>query len=106
MSEDDDECPISFEKYGYGDREDGYFLIKDGKINNEDTDICNHFICVNCCAEMWNQEEIRCPICREDWTEWMHYCRDYCRNYCENNSDDDEDDDEDVDDEQLINDTN
>jgi hypothetical protein len=64
MSEDDDECPICFEKYGYDDREDGSFLTKDGKVNSSYAEICNHYICVNCCAEIWYQEEVKCPMCR------------------------------------------
>lgn len=75
----DNECPICFEEYGK--RLDGTILIKDGKTNSDMAEECEHFCCVNCLQtiydniECFNCVNIRCPICREDWTAWLvtHY---------------------------------
>nr|WPF46791.1 MAG: hypothetical protein [Lake Baikal virophage 12] len=66
----DDECPICYKKYG--EQEEGYFLCRDGKENSYYADACKHYICVECCHKLIGQETVLCPICREDWTQWIH----------------------------------
>lgn len=69
------ECPICFKTYGYqydDDDEDEYFLCKDGKNNSDISENCKHYICVECCEALSEQIEINCPLCREDWTDWIH----------------------------------
>jgi len=83
------ECPICYEIYG--EQEDGNFLCKDGKCNSGYETECKHYICVKCCKTLRNkfiedededeeeedeEKKVRCPLCREDWTDWIgsHYC--------------------------------
>jgi hypothetical protein len=77
-----DECPICFTHYG--EQADGSFLTKDGKDNSDYAEVCKHYICHRCCWELSKQEHVKCPLCREDWTDWIH------THYTE--SDDDEED--------------
>jgi hypothetical protein len=68
----DEECPICYTKYGR--QEDGSFLCMDS-INNSalaSTSTCTHYICAHCCWELSRMEQVRCPLCREDWSEWVH----------------------------------
>ena len=77
----EEECPICYNKYG--EQSDGEFLCKDGKCNSDMSDLCTHYICVKCCKILRNNfiedededNEVNCPLCREDWTEWIkgHY---------------------------------
>jgi len=65
------ECPICYNTYGY--QPDGWsFLTKDGKNNSDMADVCKHYVCVICCYQLSKQEIVLCPLCREDWTEWIH----------------------------------
>ena len=72
MSEQCDTCPICYNTYGF--QEDGSFLCKDGIDNSgfADETSCKHYICVQCCIQMCNGDKVRCPLCREDWTDWIH----------------------------------
>ena len=69
---DDNECPICYCE----------LLIKDGKCNSDYEENCKHYICVDCCYELADllntQMEVGCPLCREDWTDWLidHYTTD------------------------------
>jgi hypothetical protein len=65
-----EECPICYKKYG--EQDDYNFLCKDGKINSDYADVCKHYICEECCGMLAKQDEIKCPLCREDWTLWIH----------------------------------
>lgn len=82
----DNECPICYVKYG--EQEDGNFICKDGKCNSLFSTECTHYICVPCARTLYNNlritmkgieededEEneavVRCPLCRENWTEWL-----------------------------------
>jgi hypothetical protein len=67
---EDDTCPICYNKYGI--QEDGRFLTKDGKDNSDYKEVCNHYICFDCCYSLSKQSSVNCPLCREDWTEWIH----------------------------------
>lgn len=88
--ENEDECPICFEKYG--EKLDGSFLCRDGKINSDEAENCKHYLCKNCCFQLYKnlrkdfKKGIRnktgiinvnayCPLCRENWTLWLlrHY---------------------------------
>jgi len=64
------ECPICY-KY-YGEQEDGSFLTKDGKNNSDYAEVCKHYVCYQCCWKLSKEEHVKCPLCREDWTEWIH----------------------------------
>lgn len=72
--EDSDECPICF--HSYGTQPDESFLCRDGIDNSNFESACKHYICVTCVYELSKQDEVRCPMCREDWTDWVnsHYC--------------------------------
>lgn len=67
------ECPICYRTHG--EQDDGYFLVFNGKDNyNDFREICKHYICTECCAILAQQETVSCPLCREDWTDWIHAC--------------------------------
>ena len=66
----DTECPICYTPYG--EQEDGSFLCKDGKENSGIMTPCKHYICVNCCWILMKLDHVACPLCREDWTHWIH----------------------------------
>ena len=85
---DQKECPICFTRYGK--QPDDTFLCRDGIDNSDFKTDCTHYICVICAREMSRQEEIKCPLCREDWTDWMH-------SHYYTDSDDDSNDDDDCD---------
>jgi hypothetical protein len=87
--DDNELCPICFIRYGY--QEDGRFISRDGKVNSDYAvkGGCAHYICVPCCMSMKNLCNIKrrlCPLCREDWSNWL---QDY------NETDEDETDSED-----------
>jgi len=73
MSAQDEECPICYESYACNG--------KDGKFNSDMAEICNHAICGQCCKQLYSNAirtanpNIKCPLCREDWTDWIlsHY---------------------------------
>lgn len=81
MSESDDSCPICFEEYGK--QPDGGFLCQDGKHNSNFAENCTHYFCVRCIRKMviigrcscGSLKITQCPMCREDWTEYLesHY---------------------------------
>lgn len=66
----EEDCPICY-KY-YGNQEDGSFLTKDGKDNSGYAEVCKHYVCHECCWKLSKQDNIACPLCREDWTDWIH----------------------------------
>jgi hypothetical protein len=68
------ECPICYVKYG--EQEDGKFICSDGKWNSDMSGLCKHSICVKCYNILRNkfiedEEEVKCPLCRENWTDWI-----------------------------------
>jgi len=66
-----EECPICYRHYG--EQDDGYtFLTKDGKDNSDYAEVCKHYVCHACCWELSKQKYVKCPLCREDWTDWIH----------------------------------
>ena len=65
-----EECPICYKQYG--EQEDGSFLTKDGKKNSCCAEECSHYICYECCWRLAKQDIVLCPLCREDWTDWIH----------------------------------
>ena len=89
-----DECPICYKTYGI--QHDGSFLCKDGKHNSDYAESCKHYICTECCYQLSKQKNVKCPMCREDWDEWLRTLDEDS----DHNSDDysDEDSDEDSDD--------
>ena len=94
MSETDTNCPICYNQYG--NQPDGKFICKDGIKNSDFSENCNccHYICVDCCETLSHiNTVILCPLCREDWTDWIksHYDNDDDDN---EEQDDDEEDDE------------
>lgn len=70
-------CCICFESYGL--QSDGSFLCEDGKFNSNFAEGCKHSCCYNCCVSLYDNmiDEVRCPICREDWTEWIQDTYDF-----------------------------
>ena len=97
------ECCICYTTYGQ--QEDGSFICKDGKANSEFAETCNHYICVPCCQTLYNKvradskggdwnAKCACPMCREDWTEWI------LRTY-DDETDDETDDEEDEDTDEM-----
>jgi len=87
-----EECPVCFEKYWFkhGER---YILVMpcDGIENwgGYNTN-CKHYICC-CCVDNYCElkpEEQRCPLCREDWSEWIGDMIEYNKN--KDSSDDDD----------------
>ena len=64
------ECPLCYAAYGR--QEDDTFLCRDGIDNSDFETDCTHYICTQCAQELAKREEIRCPLCREDWTDWIH----------------------------------
>ena len=90
----DDLCPICFEEYG--DKEDGSFLCKDGKDNSNFAEICAHYFCVKCISKLRESNicaccgelcTTTCPICREDWTDYLSH-----RTFSEDDEDREDDD--------------
>ena len=65
-----EECPICYKSYG--NQEDGSFLAKDGKDNSDYAEVCKHYVCYQCCWKLSKQDIVLCPLCREDWTDWIH----------------------------------
>ena len=100
MTEEEPNCPICYERYRRG------ILPRDGKCNSDLSTSCKHYICVQCCHKMYVMScraiipgvpiPQKCPICREDWTKWLHsnYPR-YGHTDSEESSDSDNDSDSD-----------
>jgi hypothetical protein len=82
------DCPICYTTYG--DQPDGSFLTKDGKNNSEMADECKHYVCYRCCYQLSKQKIVSCPLCREDWTEWIH------THYEEDEEEEEEEEDEEI----------
>lgn len=87
----------------------------DGASNSDIETECEHYFCVRCLHKMFdNKDDIMCPLCRRDISEWWyshHYedCDDdeiCCCGYPNYDEDDDEDyeDDEDNDEDDEDND--
>jgi len=49
--------------------------------------------------ELSKQDEVRCPMCREDWTDWV------TSHYCDRTTEDDDDDDDDDEEETTMTET-
>jgi len=80
MTEEEKNCPICFEEYG--EREDGTFLYQEGKDNSTFADKCKHYFCDKCIKKFSKCDcgcgkikKTGCPLCREDWTEYIYYLR-------------------------------
>ena len=62
-----EECPICFSEYS-----------ECGMKHKEENDKCKHSICLACCytfGEMLvcdDNYNVLCPLCRENWNEWMY----------------------------------
>ena len=77
------ECPVCYTEFSQ--------TVIDGKDNSDSAEVCKHYLCVPCCQTLYNNlrkefkkggwgkkgktPDVKCPICREDWTEWIlsHY---------------------------------
>jgi len=66
----DEECPICYSEYS---RELG--ILKDGICNSGYETNCTHWVCMDCCETLSEYEDVKCPLCREDWSYWLetHY---------------------------------
>ena len=69
--------------------------IFDGKSNSGVVTDCRHFFCIYCIEDMHCNQISQCPICREDWTDWI------CSHYPLSRDDDDDDDEEVEEDEEV-----
>ena len=60
-----DPCPICLTEHGGDD-------VWDGPMNSDIPTRCNHWLCTACWDGLveTRPEEVRCPVCREDVTEW------------------------------------
>ena len=86
-------CPVCFEAYERGERP------KHGKCNTDFAvqDGCKHYVCYECCLTLARKirdddESVGCPMCREDWTEFLWNVLDY---YEEEEEEDEEEEEED-----------
>ena len=59
-----EECPVCHERPG----------IWDGPMNSDVPTRCTHWACVHCWAKIAERDK-RCPICREDLSEWIRWRR-------------------------------
>ena len=55
----DSECPICYRMY-------------DSECTKEVPVGCTHYCCSDCCLKLSKTEKVFCPICRLDWTSWIH----------------------------------
>jgi hypothetical protein len=55
----DSECPICYRMYGSDCEKE--ILVR-----------CTHYCCSDCCVKLSKPEKVFCPICRRDWTLWIH----------------------------------
>ena len=78
MSDSEQCCKICFRDYGL--QEDGIFLSKDSPDNHGIYDhMCKHYFCWQCIIKMrdmnrcecGHMNQILCPLCRCDWTEYL-----------------------------------
>jgi hypothetical protein len=53
------ECPICYRTYG-------------SDCEKEIPVGCTHYCCSDCCVKLSKTEKVLCPICRLDWTTWIH----------------------------------
>jgi hypothetical protein len=53
------ECPICYKTYGT-------------ECTREVPVGCIHYCCSDCCVKLSKMEKVFCPICRLDWTLWIH----------------------------------
>jgi hypothetical protein len=60
------ECPICYREYS---RELG--ILQDGICNSGYQTNCTHYICVDCCKKLSEYKNLKCPLCREDWSYWL-----------------------------------
>ena len=76
-------CPICYEEIGKQMSEGNYYTrCQDGKYNSDMAEECKHYVCVPCAQTLYNNlreegcgGEVKCPLCRENWTLWLltHY---------------------------------
>lgn len=59
------ECPVCKENY----EDNG--LSMHGKCNTSLKTDCKHYICSNCCLQLYRTRNTLCPICRDDWREFL-----------------------------------
>lgn len=55
----DSECPICYRMY-------------ESECTKEVPVGCTHYCCSDCCVKLSKTEKVFCPICRLDWTSWIH----------------------------------
>jgi hypothetical protein len=85
-SSDKDECPICLQTF------EETRTSFDGPCNSDIPTNCTHYLCICCWEEIFERScnccGVKCPLCREDITEWLfsHYPLDYDS---ESDSDDD-----------------
>ncbi len=95
MNSTEDECPVCYKTYG--EQPGGWTLLKDGPQSAQ----CKHSLCVDCCIQLSLQPTASCPMCREDWTEYLSgYAEANGYDEEEDEESDDEDDEDDEEDEE------
>ena len=55
----------------YGIQATGEFICKDGPWNSDFDHDCTHHFCTPCLKTMENMCQMACPICDEDWSDWI-----------------------------------
>lgn len=87
------ECPICYDPFVY------YPVDWSNNFDGKDrrsayTNKCKHCICKGCCRELSKQRSVACPLCREDWTEFIHTYYGPAEEEDEEDEDDEEEEDE------------
>lgn len=83
MSEDSNECEICYKEFSRD-----LYILKDGPSNSDMPTKCIHYFCCQCWRDIGiHNKIIRCPMCREDVSEWFY------SHYYDDEYDDDDDDD-------------
>ena len=89
IMDSDENCSICYRKYGL--QSNGIFLCKDGHSNSDYITTCEHWFCCNCIDKFYIEQVYNCPICNENWLQWIK-----SRHFYLYHNDDDDDDNEDV----------
>jgi hypothetical protein len=65
MQDDWDACPVCFL-----DMQECAPI--DGPTNSDIATKCMHYLCVSCWQTLYITRNARCPLCREDVSEWLY----------------------------------
>ena len=97
IMDSDENCSICYRKYGL--QSNGIFLCKDGHSNSDYITTCEHWFCFNCINKFYIEQVYNCPICNENWLQWIksrHFYLYHLHNDDDDNEDANDDDNGDV----------